>query len=282
MTVSKRRPRLAIIAASAVIDRNLSSTDCRVLLFLSIATDREGWGPLRQAEAADALDCDRRTIIRSVATLVRHGYLNKQEVYDEHSGARVENLYQVKLDRPLSPSPVSGLSQGHVTSMSDAHVSRESGGPLTQMSHLSLDDLSTPLPPQAGDKMFAELLATWPRERARNHRNAERAWERLSESDRAAVVRAAPVALSAWRRRNTRANSLVAFLRGQAFREFDGAPALDLTGEFVIDVTRPEFDVWIADIEKKLGPRAAERARQSGKLLRLRRWPEASTEGAAA
>lgn len=140
----------------------------------------------------------------------------------------------------------------------------------------------TPQPPSRGgldSDLAKELIEAWPEDRLGNLENAGGAFGRLSDADRLRVVEAAPVAVSAYRRRiaagvkRARIPALVTFIRERLFEDFTGAPEIDNDGRFVIRPGCPEWGEWLGHIRRQYGERAVEQTVQRKIFLPETRWP---------
>lgn len=67
--------RYSIIPARAVTDERIERGDLRVLAYLGTFTDKLGWCFLAQGTIADALNCGRSTVQRSLTRLVDAGWV---------------------------------------------------------------------------------------------------------------------------------------------------------------------------------------------------------------
>ena len=98
-------PRYSIIPARAVLDKNLTDLDIRVLADLGIHTDQNGWCFKNQSKLADDLGVARQSVNRSLSRLYSAGYVEARDINADKSrrGLRSINCYRVILDSPSGP-----------------------------------------------------------------------------------------------------------------------------------------------------------------------------------
>ncbi len=98
--------RYSIIPARAVLDKNLTPLDIRVLGDLGIHTDKHGWCFKNQAKIAEELGVARQSVSRSCSRLYKGGYVEAKDINEgkgRKKGLRGINLYKVILDSKEGP-----------------------------------------------------------------------------------------------------------------------------------------------------------------------------------
>src|SRR5690349_2916789 len=102
--------RFAIVPARAIDDPNLSHIDLRVLGVIGYHLDRHSNEAFpKQATIAARLGVTRETVNRSIARLVKNGYVRVRPT-SRQDGGNSTSVYHVILDPP--PGDVIDASQG--------------------------------------------------------------------------------------------------------------------------------------------------------------------------
>jgi len=96
----KSGERWAKLSARAVVDRNLSATDVRVLSAIAIYADADGIAWPSQETVAFVIGVTRETVCRAVKCLRKHGYLDRYRKRATNGMKR--NVYRL-LFPPYSP-----------------------------------------------------------------------------------------------------------------------------------------------------------------------------------
>ncbi|QND60365.1 hypothetical protein [Mesorhizobium huakuii] len=66
---------------------------------------------------------------------------------------------------------------------------------------------------------------------------------------------------------------MIPYLKAKAFREFDGAPTVDLDGDFVILPTNDEWSIWMAEYHRTHGAKGTQYFARIGRMVVKTRWP---------
>lgn len=97
--------RFSIIPARAVLDKNLTDLDIRVLAILGIHSDKNGWCFKNQSKIAEELGVARQSVSRCCARLYAAGYLEARDINEgkKVTGLRSINCYRVICDPKEGP-----------------------------------------------------------------------------------------------------------------------------------------------------------------------------------
>jgi hypothetical protein len=130
-------PRLSVIPAGALADAAsgaLKPMDLRVLCALGTFTNDSGWARVKQDTLAERAGAARETVNRSIARLVKLGWVEK------HAGkhAAASSSYRVKLDVDRPPESDGDVSESE--NAASAHCDRTVTSRCDDSDHIDCDD----------------------------------------------------------------------------------------------------------------------------------------------